>query len=830
MEFTTDVLPFCQGTVNELFGAAGLLGGEHSDYLPPLGMDLIDRIGEHVGLKGVSTRATIVWQSKVEAFSHQEAVGEEWEYAYRGSVQIRDGGNWDTRTPILHPAVAAVDATQAGYDDAYLRAMQNVDILVSLQRDESRVAIRRMVERYSKLTYNPFRLLFRGAVLWAITSVVEKNKPGMSSYSVQGCSDPVRIGDVGGYAGVAHRQLDTVNDAAYIRCENAGELFMVEVMHAMCSSKCPIETDMTIGKIWPLLSSPYVLYTSAETLRFGTGKLDAYQIEATLRRFADIFDCHDLLKEALQAAQFFVCRPARAGVLAGAYNVNWMLPPSDLRVGAIGPLLAGISAEGMRTTPFPFPRASMFLYGAAVRACFITAGYYEALLKFDDTHPVAHSTLGATTLAKYRLLTMANSGRHFMEHSVAPIAKLAGWDCMGTALRYVYPRETAGYVRELFRAASVPWWTNVILHMHDSGSLFVQTWAKPARVVGMPTPNRWLSYQVLQGVTQHQLGAAVRWLGADVRYCIDEYGAQRRWMPIEVGSINRFIPNMCPVVRVGRELIGIAAVKFSTAIYEGQKFIEALGQCMVTIVKDAASDELPSAIDLMEMYQVDVRTAAEIQSAAATTPVSEDSPLEVIVEQPVEDDINWDDVAADLARGGMSIQGAVLRTALTAPSHPMSPASNAASVLGSTDLGVKLKYMDSGDKRSFLRAVILAAGRLGVHAHSTLVNEQLAVKQRSALMALNSLADTERPVLNWADEAAAEEAASAVLRESVGEAAMPVVPAARDDPDGGTMSVQDFGDGTSAQDSGGAVGPAANVEIRSLKAKVGFAPPIGSPS
>jgi hypothetical protein len=834
MDQQHEVLPFTHGTVADLFGQAQLLGGQPDDFLPEVGMERIDRVSSQVDMQGVSLHSTIVWQGTTTPFAHSEKVGEKWMFDYLGAITFRDGASWDTRTPILHPAVAAVDATQAGYDDAYLRAMQNVDILVGIQKDESRVAIRRMVERYSKLQYSPYRMLVRGAVLWAIVSRQEMKKPGMTPYESTGCPLPVRIGDVGGYSNIARRQLDTMNDVAYIRCESANELYMVEVMHAMCSGECPVETDMTLQKLWPPLMSPYVLYTALEPVRFGTGKLDAYQIEATLQRFADVFDCHDLLQEALQAVQFFMCRPVQAGLLGGAGAVVWATPKSDMRIGAIGPLLAGVSAEGMRTTPFVFPRFTTYAYGAAVRGCFVTASYFEALLTYDDTHQVVRSVTGASQAKKYKLLADLNAGRHFMEKRVQPLAIEAGWNCLVRSLLSVTPRDTARFTDVLFRAANVPWWTNVIAHLRDGGHKFVSTWARPARIMGMPLANKWHNYRVLEGVTAKQMAAAVRWLGAEVRYCIDEYGRARRWEVMEAGSINRFLPNLMPVVKYGRGVLGVAAIRFTDAVYEGMTFLEMLGRSEVTIVKEDLVDELPSAIDMMEAFLPDMPHLFEDAEGAAlgeppqTPPPSQPEDIGVGELEPPppqpRDDVDWDKVAADLEYGRTHIEPAVLKTALTAGRWVSSPPYNAASLLASANIEARLKDMPPEVRIDYIRAMILAMGRLAVHASTPIVNESLAVQQRTAVSLLSSLYDAERPVVNWADEVEAEKAAEAVLAKSqeVNEGKVPV---ARDDPSGQSETVQDFGRGTSVIDLTAAAHSVTGVPQISQTGLITFGPP-----
>jgi hypothetical protein len=818
------------GTHFEAFSGEAITDPSSTGLLAPNGLGLIDRATSHVTAIGVKLHTDVIWENSQSDFFHKETVGEDWFYDYNMKLTCRDTDCWDKRTPILHPAVAAVDSTQAGYDEAFMRAMTNVDIMIGIHRDESKVAMRRMIERYSKITYSPFRVLVRGVVLWILTSLNEHEFHQPTAYSVAGVRQPVRIDDMGAYTNLAKSQVDTVDDVLYIRAETPNEMYMVETLRALCNGVCPIRTNKSIAQLWPPLVHPYAVYTAPTRIEMGTNTLDAAQVEHTLARFCDIFDCHDLLLEALRLAQFFVARPSGAGVLAGANNIAYTCPPSDMRVGAIGPLLAGISAEGMRTKPFVFPSIAVYVYNAAVKSCFITAGYYESLRKFDDTHPVAYGRSAAVKAGKYRLLTRSLSAREFMIKYVRPVVVKAGWDCLSVSLLGLHTVDMPEYARKVFNAARIPWWTNVIGHLSKGGDEFLKTWAQPARITGHPVPNRWYTYRALEGVTNQQLVAAVRWLKAEVMYCIDDYSTGRKWETIDPGTVNRFMPNLEPIVTLGRDLVGVACIKFGDNVYEKQPFLESLGKARTYVVKQTDEVAYPSPVDMLDAFSgMGAVAPFSVDVLMPPTKTAEVVDVAEKAEEPHVSDIDWDGISKDLADIRLDIPGEVLRAALTATPRRYSPQANAANAFAMCDIENRLDGIDDPKNRQrVIRSFILTAGRLAVHASDRSVNESITNRQSDAFVLLNAQAEADRTPVNWADEVAAEEAATALLTSAVSPAG--AVPAARDDPPAVSETLQDFGERTSPAISVVRRPPAVDVPNLSHMEAVGFAPPINSGS
>jgi hypothetical protein len=282
-----------------------------------------------------------------------------------------------------------------------------------------------------------------------------------------------------------------------------------------------------------------------------------------------------------------------------------------------------------------------------------------------------------------------------------------------------------------------------------------------------------------------------------------------------------------PVVKYGRGVLGVASIRFTDVVYEGMTFLELLGQSEVTIVKDDLVDEMPSAIDMFEDFLPDMPPLFEEAPMSSTDKVEPEAPgVGELAPEPIQpmDETDWDKVAADLEYGGVHIEAAVLRSALTAGRWVSSPASNAATLLSSVNVEARLRDMPAEVRADYLRALILSMGRLAVHASSPLVNESLAIQQRTAVSTLGSVLDSERPVVNWADEVEAEEAASAALVRG-DEAAGGQVPAARDDPGGPSESPQDFGKGTSPAGSIAGIHSVDDVPQPFHTGTVTFAPP-----
>lgn len=786
---------------------------------------------KYVSHVGIDLRSTVMWHDENSDFYHEAVTGEVWNFAYHGSLSIHDVGDWDVRTPILHPAVAGVDATEAGYDDAYLRALLQVDVLTYGARDESKMTIRRMVERYCKAKYSPFRLLVRGVVLWAIASRNEFGKRNVrTTYAASDLSQPMRLSDTGGLSAIARAQYTTPSDVIYLRCESASDLGLVDVARALTARVCPVETNMKVATLWPDMASPCVVYTSITSAGMGAAAFDAPTVEEFLYRFCRQFDCFDLLELAVVQVQLFLARPKLSGVLGGASGVSIGMPPSDLRIGAIGPLLAGISAEGMRTSPYLMPSWAEFAYGGAARATFCTASYYQGLLAFDQTHPVAYTHSTYMHKGRARMLGEIPASKAMIDEYAIGHLTAAGWECWPEQLRYVAPTYYSGYERRLFDGTRTPWWTNVIGHIAPEGEYLLASWATPAHVRNFVKPGHWYTYKMLDGVTCEQVTSAVRWLGAKVSYVVATGASSTGFLPIKTAGSSRFMPILQSDIVMDGVRQAVACIQFTEKANEGFAFLRALGRCKPSVMKSVHPTEAPDAAPII----LDSLTGGfppELAPPVISEPEPDDdfddpNSKDVRPGQPPPgpsqpaDGTDWEAVTSQLRKLGVNTTASAFPAALAMDREvgngPYSAAMQVARIKAR-----EVERLPEGERVGMAQAVLQAATRLA--PHSVEGYEELGKLQASMIRIIVEGVDKRRRGVPLDEQEQLDAEASAALE--AGLATVSAVPLGHDDPEAETESVQDFGNGQSGQDLVPAGLPASSAPGHSRAETLGFHPP-----
>nr|QDH86838.1 MAG: hypothetical protein H1Rhizo26FD511_000002 [Totiviridae sp.] len=310
--------------------------------------------------------------------------------------------------------------------------------------------------------------------------------------------------------------------------------------------------------------------------------LTAPDVYDTMIRYCDLHDCHDLWLQALQLVQAFTSRPRQAGVIAGGLAIGIGMPASDLRVGAIGPMLAGVTAEGMKTEAMMAPDIREFLYGGAVRGTFFTASYFEGLKALGDNHPVKLA-VGQATHRHFRALSQPLYARQFIEKEVAPRAAAAGWDCVNEAMKWAVPLINRHNVSTVLNAERVPWWTTVMPHLPSCGGPFLKDWLLPAGLAEQPDSGRWYACRMLGITTEGQVAAALRWAGANLRYVVWHNDGTMRRHQIARARPNRFLPRVQPIVILGND-VAQASVQFTGNVTKTYELLRQLGRCTPELV------------------------------------------------------------------------------------------------------------------------------------------------------------------------------------------------------------------------------------------------------
>jgi hypothetical protein len=792
--------------------------------LPPKGV-----LVELVSPTGVDLGSRVTWHGRQDnPFIHEEIIKDRHLFNYSGVFRFGAQTDYGNRTPILHPAVAAIDATQAGIDDAFLRAMQNVDLMLGGgKREDPGCVIRTLTMKYSKVNYNPVRLLVRGAVVFSILCA-EGGANTRTQYRVSGVgSAPRHLSNLTAYIHLCSMQLREHRDILYVQCESEGELYMVDVLHSLCSIACPIDTNMAISRLWPQMNTPIVAYSAAHGHNLLTGDYDLSELCDTMDRVCRQFDCYDLWEECLGFVQGLLCRPSNAGILGGTNVVSVTLPLSDLRVGAMGPFMAGISAEGMKSQAFSYPDARAFLYCGAVRGVFVSAAYYDALQEFADTHPVVVAT-NHSNRRHYNMLTRPESGMAFMHTKVAGRAAAAGWDVVGPLTKCLYVTPARDYPMKLFRPARVPWWTTIVCHLGEIRTSILAAWAKPSLPSGRPVVNKWQPYHLVGAVTPVQVGTAIRWLNAQVCYSHILLGKEMRVFPVEIGNHSRFVPNMMPILPCGGDRL-VGALKFPDTAQHDFMFVSMLGQ------SDVFAEPIYNSIQYTEdVYEDDSKEEPGLAPSQQDRPeqsISEGEKAEIEAEQPPPPEardpvMDPEEVAGQLKEfvDGISAEG--IRDADMAPSPYMNTASSHAAG--------KIAFFPVDELRSLpdpvvalerVRTLNYALRILLPHANAYVVDRMNEVRAEATRLTLELRRKVEMP-RRWSDNMEKPEAAIAagVAAASTEDAQ---VPSAVDDPVGERTTVEDFGKDISAH---GSItepphAPAATPPLTGTPS-IGFAPPI----
>jgi len=796
----------------------------------------------------VSLRSIVAWNREGGIpFHHEEQVGEDFLYEFPANIRCTTGDVWGKRTPILHPAVAAVDATQAGIDDAYLRAMQNVDLLVGGRREDAAGYVRTLVTRYAKITYNPVAFLTRAAALYTVLVIKELQsaKPTEAEWD-RFTAAPRRVADINTFAAICNAQLRDARDNVYIRIDDPTEVALVQVMLALCHSSFPIQTTHALKQLWPQMVNPGVIYSCPSVLPPLSTRITSNDVEEAMHRFCAGMDCHDLWRDALTLAQCFIGRPAGGGVLGGTHKVCVAIPPSDLRIGAIGPLLAGISAEGMRSTPVEIPASADYLYSGVVRSVFFNAAYFEAIQNTRDAHPALLQTSRGNG-PQFRHLSQAATSRSLMQGRATHIATEAGWDCFSENMLCVYPASHRQVAAELFRPEKVPWWTNVIGHMGTAAHRFLETWAKPARPVTMPTPKVWYSHTAIGGATQLQIASSVRWLKATVNYVTVSLPHGMVSVTIPLGNVNRFLPTLVPRILLADGSSSSAVLRFPRDVLTNIALVEQLGKSTVMVIP-WHDDDVEGAADLDELFgpvgpvfggSTNITEAREtVHKDQISDQVSDEGvplPSPVTSKQP--DDkrplvtIDWEQVIADLQSPtvGRYLKPGPLADA--AEGKRTLDTESCAQAVGMVNPNTLLRVTtDPTETIRKARSVIQASEALMGVTRTGETLQNLTKNRNFAMDTLASLTRTVGPTTSWS-ELTAEDSASEALKQGVLNSPDPIVHGATDDPEGPSESIQDFGSATSPHASTMATPVASGVASVSATLPVlGFAPPGPSSS
>jgi hypothetical protein len=571
----------------DIFDAAKITVSSDFSYVPPIRPPTAGDLQANVGATEVLLTSLIQWQNKkgTPGFVHQEIVKDSWTAKYSVAVQRFTGPAWDRRSPVLHSALAGLDTTNAGFDEAYIRALNALSSVMQPRRGEIGPMARNFIMRSTKQQYSPASLLLRGAITWAILGLISNGKDTMHPWQTTDSHQvATRIDDVEQFNSILVDTSKDGNDVIYTRLHTGEEAYIVDVMSALTSGDVPLASGRGFGlaQYWPPMNRPRVVYNSAASIGRPGGRISQASVWYAMERFCTIWDCHDLWRECLNFVQTMLLRPVDCGVVAGTKIVRMYWPESDLRVGAIGSLMAGVTPEGMKSVPCNEPGWKEFMYGAAVKGCMFTASTYEALRESHEAHPAALS-MGVASQAIMNGLLYFRGNAQMMREQVGPRLEACGWGFMTTSLEAIGIGVSKKLLRNVLNSGAVPWWTVVAPHINIEKHDALSDWLRPAQITKYPKVNEWHMYDRAGAVSQSHIAAALWWMKVEVNYRVETRGAGLVRVKLPQLQTSRFPPVLSPEYKVGA-MHATAILKFSHESYGQMGMLDDLGRADIHVI------------------------------------------------------------------------------------------------------------------------------------------------------------------------------------------------------------------------------------------------------
>lgn len=573
---------------------------------------------------GVDMRFRIRWHGKEQAapFVHAEVAGEVWVPIPRQEIfWTAHGENWDRRTMILHPAVAPLAVTDAGFDQAYLSALAaSHSMMGQPQRADMHQTARDHLGVMLQQSIGPFRLLLRGAALWhALSQGPQAGTTAVPLFRSRGMRDPRPIWTPQQFSSALQYHSDHPHDCVYIKIDERGELPILNAIVAMTSDDFPLAFRReSIGAIWPAMKCPTVYYTAQWAVAQTAAPISRVNVWNALCRLADTYDCWDLLDEALRTVAAMTHRPTGMPTWMGRSKFTWNLPESRMQAGICGPLYSGVSAQGMKTSHFPEPDIKVLLVEGCIRASFILAGAGLHLTYFLDSHYAIRGVKKAEKPLLSSFGSIAYS-RQFNDKCGSMASELGWFGAMGRSLREIRVPPSSVFVKALLNSSAYPS-TSVLLPWLNKarGGADMSALMKPAIPMVPARMDGWQSVSMFGSLNEHELAASIMRIAAEVRFSVKlRNGASLMVRGPEQMSFNRALPLLTPSVnRSDLRIRTQVRIHKPLAFLKTRVWCSQLREAHVVVEKLLASEADPEFFeedewDIHDVNDKDIRLATE---------------------------------------------------------------------------------------------------------------------------------------------------------------------------------------------------------------------------
>lgn len=379
-----------------------------------------------------------ITKNQLAPFATEETHGEKWKFIRKLAVAwTASGETWDERTLNLHPAVAGLATTDAGFDAAYLSALAATgQLLAQTQRVDISQKAREHIGRMLRQNIQPFRLLMRGASMWLSLATTQASPVDLAPVAAE-CRtiDPRPMNLPQNFNGHLLNHADAPHDAIYVRLEDSNAHGILAALVAMTGSSNPVSAAPAgLKAMWPPMHAPVVYYSADFSTPPPRAGYSREEVWLALAKVCETYDCWDLLQEAFCTVATMVSRPEGMATWMGRDRFVWNLPASDFKAGICGPLFNGVSAQGMKTHPISEPDYRKMLIEGCVRANFVLASAYVHLSNYAETH---YALRGLSDIERPLLANLASlKFTQRFNDACGSISTALGWSkAMGRSLR-----------------------------------------------------------------------------------------------------------------------------------------------------------------------------------------------------------------------------------------------------------------------------------------------------------------------------------------------------------------------------------------------------------
>jgi hypothetical protein len=302
----------------------------------------------------------ILHEAKGDKILESTIMGRKWTCDYPGKCQFLRGVNWGGKTLKIEPQFAGL--TEEVMDRFTISALQSLPHLFPGSRQDQLLANgRAAMHTLTQVEYNPTRLLWRMAVLYTATLMMEAQGRAVSIDSVENRPEIGFMESLADLNRALVRSVATHEQHLYVEAPRiAHEANVLEIYQLLMSDKIRFSTNDQVQypqilNLWPTIESTGVLVYGMERRDTNIGQISSGQVALAVDNYIQQYGLSKEFSEIMRSVATFAFRPKKDTIFNGHANVLISLPASQLEPSALGPMLATVRhwERGIQKTIFP---------------------------------------------------------------------------------------------------------------------------------------------------------------------------------------------------------------------------------------------------------------------------------------------------------------------------------------------------------------------------------------------------------------------------------------------------------------------------------------------